>query len=176
MCIHAKYLTIYINIQGYSKHSNYLYPTHILLKRIHICMLKVLCQNYICSYSKYFATKSYICTFISLLNLYTCILEIFLLPELICIHVFAKSVHMHIQRIFTTNEITFHAYSSILLLKLHFNSTRFLVRYLFAIYMQHTHILWGILPPILHLYVHDEQHSQTTRQTSWCSPKNQPLA
>ena len=38
---------------------------------------------------------------------------------------------MHIQRIFATKEITFHAYSSISLLKLHFNSTRFLVRYLF---------------------------------------------
>ena len=129
-----------------------------IVPKSHMFVFKVFCYQ-----------KLHTC--ISLLNLYTRILEVFLLPKIIYTHVFAKFVHMHIQRIFATKEITFHAYSSILLLKLHFNSTRFLGRYLFAIHMQHTYISWGILPPILHLYVHDEQHSQTTRQTSWCSPK-----
>jgi len=87
-----------------------------------------------------FATqRSY--TSMSLLNLYTCIFKESLLPK-----------KLHFMRI----QVSF-------LFKLHFNSTRLLVRHLFSIYMQHTYILWGILPPTLHLYVHDEQHSQTYR-------------
>ena len=94
-------------------------------------------------------------------------------PKIIYTHVFAKFVHMHIQRIFTTNEITFHAYSSILLLKLHFNSTRFLVRYL-LLSICNIHISCEVFCHIIYIYVcmmNNILKHLWVRQTSWCSPK-----
>jgi len=61
-CTCRKYPIIYINIQGYSKHSSY-HTYTFFLERILTCMLKLLCQNYICSYPNYFATTNYPHTF-----------------------------------------------------------------------------------------------------------------
>jgi len=91
-------------------------------------------------------------TCISLLNLYTYILEVFCYPKIIYTHAFAKLVHTHIPKIFATQKkhfmrIQVSCYSNYISIQqgvfgevsCHLNI--YLGEALFAIYMQHTYML-----------------------------------
>ena len=114
-------------------------------------------------------------TCISSLNLYTYILEVFCFPKIIYTHfllnlykrIFQKSLlpqknYISCVSKYLATQITFK-FNKVFFGEVSCHLNIYLGEALFAIYMQHTYILWGIFPPTLHLHVHDEQHSQTSR-------------